>query len=183
MIGNSIAGFLGTGVAVSASSFESIATATGTGSSGTITFSSIAGTYSALQIRVNAVASAVAALQMTVNGDTAANYTQHGLYGNGTAASASGAPSTSNISILGGLDATITTYPNVAIIDILDYASTTKNKTVRSFGGFDKNASGSDVCLMSGVWRSTSAITSVSLAMSTGNFTTSTTIALYGVKA
>ena len=163
-------------------SFYSIATATGTGSSGTITFSSIAGTYSALQIRVNMVASATAALYLTFNGDTASNYSMHGLFGTGSAAVVNGSSSTSGIETLGQYTGTITTYPNVAIMDILDYASTTKNKTVRCFQGFDKNAAGGEVGLTSGLWRSTSAVTSLSLTLTGGNFTTSTTIALYGVK-
>jgi len=167
---------------VLASSFESIATATGTGSSGTITFSSIPSTFTHLQIRVNMVASASAALQLTFNGDTASNYSMHGVFGTGSAAAASGSVSTSNIQTLGQYTGTITTYPNVAIMDILDYASTTKNKTVRCLQGFDKNAAGGEIGLTSGLWRSTSAITSLSLILSTGNFTTSTTIALYGVK-
>jgi len=183
MIGNVIAGITGSGVAVSTSSYESIATATGTGASGTITFGSIAGTYSALQIRVNMVASASAALQLTFNGDTASNYAMHGVFGDGSAAAANGSASTSGIQTLGQYTGTITTYPNVAIMDILDYASTSKFKTVRCLQGFDKNAAGGEVGLTSGLWRSTSAISSLSLILTTGNFTTSTTIALYGVKA
>jgi hypothetical protein len=183
MIGNSIAGFLGTGAAAGGTaSFESIATTTGSGASGTVTFSSIAGTYKALQIRVNMIGSVASSLQLNFNGDTAANYSMHGLFGNGTAASAAGSSSTSNIQSIGQSSATITTYPNVAIMDVIDYASTSKYKTVKVFGGFDKNAAGGEVSLTSGSWRSTSAVTSVTLSMSTGVFNTGTTIALYGVK-
>ena len=52
MIGNSIAGFLGTGVAASTSSYESIATTTvGAGGSSSISFTSIPSTYTHLQVR------------------------------------------------------------------------------------------------------------------------------------
>lgn len=74
------------------------------------------------------------------------------------------------------------TIPSVAIIDIVDYASTTKNKTIRTVTGCDANggASGSDVSLRSGLFPSTSAVTSITInctAMGTG-----TVIALYGIR-
>jgi hypothetical protein len=76
---------------------------------------------------------------------------------------------------------TNTTYANAGIIDIHDYASTTKNKTTRMFGGIDKNGSG-EVSLFSGLWRNTSAITSINIYMSSGNWTTDSTFSLYGIK-
>jgi len=182
MIGNSIAGFLGTGVAVSASSFESIATATGTGSSGTITFSSIPSTYSHLQIRyISRTSAAGESVLMQVNSDTGSNYTRHRLVGNGSAASASAFVSATSFYVGDATGGTDTTYFDSNIIDIIDYASTTKNKTERHFQGLDKNGSGS-VSLASGVWMNTSAITSVSIFVTAGNFTTDSRFALYGIK-
>ena len=73
-------------------SFESIATATGTGSSSTITFSSIPSTYTHLQIRGigKSVLSTPASsdyAKMYFNGDTStANYYAHQLYGDGSTA-------------------------------------------------------------------------------------------------
>ena len=69
------------------------------------------------------------------------------------------------------------------LIDIQDYASTTKYKTVRSFSGMDGNAADTQyvVTLRSNLWLSTSAITSITLIPATA-FTTSTTFALYGIK-
>jgi hypothetical protein len=128
------------------------------------------------------IGSVASSLQLNFNSDTANNYSMHGLFGNGTSALANGSPSTSNIQSIGQYAATIITYPNLAIMDVIDYASTTKYKTVRVLGGFDKNAAGGEVSLTSGSWRSTSAITSATLSMSTGVFNTGTTIALYGIK-
>jgi hypothetical protein len=71
-------------------------------------------------------------------------------------------------------------------MDILDYASTSKNKTLRTFAGGDNNGGGS-VDLWSHLWMSTSAITRLTFyAYSQGsasNFGANTRFALYGVKA
>lgn len=173
----------GWGALTASSSFESIASATGTGSSGTITFSSIPSTYQHLQIRYMAfVTSEGVDGQLRFNGDTASNYTRHRLGGNGTVTFASGNATVGGIDI--GNDATgmsAGTFPTVSIIDIHDYKSTTKYKTVRNFNGIDKNGSGS-VILYSGLWQSTSAITSLTMTLGSGAFTTASTFALYGIK-
>jgi hypothetical protein len=185
MIGNAIAGFLGTGVAVSASSFESIATATGTGSSGTITFSSIPSTYSHLQLRIlgradNAAATNVA--RLTINNDTGANYAEHVLTGEGTTATATGTASTSNIPRIYTVAAsTAANIMSTGIIDIIDYASTSKYKTVRIVTGDDRNGTGR-IALSSGLWQNTAAVNRVDVLTNGGNWTTATTIALYGIK-
>jgi len=181
MIGNAIAGFLGAGVAASTNSYESIATAVGTGSSGVITFSSIPGTFTHLQIRHNAITSvADRFFQIQFNNDTATNYSYHSLIGNGTAASA-GAGATQSYGV-SGLTPNSTTYPGVGVTDILDYANTTKNKTVRSLAGGDMNGAGGYVVLYSSNWRSTSAITSIKITASSGNFSSTSQFALYGIK-
>lgn len=162
-------------------SYESIASATGTGSSGTITFSSIPAGYAAVQIRLNAICSTADYIRIRVNSDTGSNYSFHALFGEGTSAQAAGGASTTYgwITYEQGVG---TTYPAVAIIDIHNYASTTQNKTGRVFGGSDKNGTGV-VELNSFLWRSTSAITSIELATFNGNnFTTASTFALYGIK-
>jgi hypothetical protein len=78
------------------SSFESIATATGTGSSATITFSSIPSTYQHLQIRGIARATSGGEtepidLRLYFNGLTTGIYSSHALYGNGSSAAATSA--------------------------------------------------------------------------------------------
>jgi hypothetical protein len=165
------------------SSYESIATSTPSGVS-TITFSSIPSTYSSLQIRYNIIsATAADVISMQVNGDTSSNYRYHMLYGNNGVATATGAGSAqSRTRIFGVGYGTVTTYPNVGIIDIIDYASTTKNKTVRTLSGADNNTTTQgEIDLNSGLWMSVSAVTSLTI-FSGVNFNTGSTIALYGVK-
>ena len=171
---------------VTPTAFESIATATGTGSSNTITFSSIPGTYQHLQVRCIAFASS-GQLLLRLNGDTGTNYTRHTLNGYNSTVSAAGNTAQSSIRVCiddGARASMETTFGTVAIIDIHDYASTTRNKTVRAFGGKDDNtAADSEIDLNSGLWINTSAVTSITILNSgAGNFTTSSTFALYGIK-
>jgi hypothetical protein len=67
------------------------------------------------------------------------------------------------------------------VIDILDYANTSKYKTIRTLSGWDKNGGG-NVGLSSGLWLSTSAISSIVIGSQTGNLVTNTQFALYGIK-
>jgi hypothetical protein len=169
------------GAGGAASSYESIATATGTGSSGTITFSSIPATFTHLQIRGIAFDGAANNIYIRANGDTGTNYSRHRLFGQGTAASTTGSATQGQIDT--GLYAGYTTNIMSAwIIDLLDYASTSKYKTFRGLAGYDQNGAGA-IDIFSGLWQSTSAVTSISLIDSAGNFNTQTTFALYGIKA
>lgn len=164
--------------------FESIASASGTGSSGTITFSSIPNTYKHLQIRMTAFSNSENnAMTLTINGDTATNYTWHNLWGDGNSIGAQAAPNASSIHLADYAVMSQFGNPTVGIIDIIDYASTVKNKTVRIFVGTDKNnAYAQGVEQDSGHWRSTSAITSITITATGVNFTTASTFALYGIK-
>jgi hypothetical protein len=176
------------GAAASTSSYESIASATGTGSS--ITFSSIPSTYKHLQIRFigrnSFVTSGIDAdLYVVVNGDTGTNYAQHTLWGTGAAVSSNAqAPSIDAPYLRRAITYNGETSGlfGVGIIDIHDYASTTKTKVFRSFHGQDRNGSGT-VVMQSILWNSTSAITSISLTTGgSDTFVSGSTFALYGIK-
>ena len=168
------------------SSFESIATATGTGSSGTITFSSIPSTYASLQIRVMTRSSSTGRnIQVRFNSDTGANYVQHNMRGNGaTAAAASGVSVTEIEAGWIATSADSTNVMGVSLIDVHDYASTTKNKTLRAISGLDNNGGTTNerIYLYSGLWMNTAAINSISLISNSGNWTTSSVFSLYGIK-
>jgi hypothetical protein len=166
--------------------FESIATVNGTGSSGSITFSSIAGDWEHLQIRANArgTFNGVAAINVRLNGISTSTYTAHRLIGDGSAASANGFANVDYMYegdfLYGGT--TQSDAHTVFIMDIHDYTSSTKNKTLRSFGGFDANGSG-QIFLSSGLSRTTAAVTSVTIDTDSGvNFSSTSTFSLYGIK-
>ena len=66
------------------------------------------------------------------------------------------------------------------VMDILDYTNANKYKTTRAIGGIDRNGSGF-VAEESGLWRSTAAITSITIAPTTGTFAQYSTFQLYGI--
>jgi hypothetical protein len=156
----------------------------GTGSSGVITFSNIPQTYQHLQIRVLARATSSGNnINVTLNGNTGSNYAYHNVGGNGSIVFANG---NATQTYMGFDDFTTvssegTGTMGVGIIDIHDYTSTTKNKTLRGFGGRDNNGSG-NIKLHSGLFVNTGAITSITLTHNASSFTTASTFALYGFK-
>ena len=167
---------------VTPTSFESIATATGTGSSGTITFSNIPQTYQHLQIRYTLrMGAAGDNVAMRFNSDSGANYTRHYLYGTGATATAGSSTGTTSIGVGSFYNGADTTQPNVGIIDIHGYSSTTANKTVRVLSGIDMNGSG-DIDLISGLWINTAAVSTISLSVAGNTFSTASTFALYGIR-
>jgi hypothetical protein len=167
--------------------YESIATTTvGSGGTATITFSSIPATYTHLQLRILARTDRAAVTdfaKLQFNTDTTTNYSIHGLEGNGATASAYGVASQNNVNVYryAGASATASVF-GVSVIDILDYALTTKYKTVRCLGGADNNGSGV-LGLASGAWLSTSAVNRIDLTAGIGtSFSQYSSFALYGIK-
>jgi hypothetical protein len=178
--------------------FESIATVTvGSGGASSIEFTSIPADYTHLQIRAISKSNQTGTsgewegLALRFNTDSGSNYARHYLRGNGSSASAGASTSQTFMTISVEPD---TGYSSVSsmfsehIIDILDYANTNKYKTVRSLGGFDSNNTGTNngvVDFSSGLWQSTSAITSITFA-SGGSFNRGfaqySEFSLYGIK-
>ncbi len=167
--------------------YESIATTTvGAGGTTTVTFSSIPSTYQHLQVRLMARSSKAGSdgdyLITRFNSDSGSNYSVHILNGNGSATQAVGISSNPEMWVQ-----RIATSANssgtfgAAVIDILDYANTNKNKTIRNFGGYDANGSGR-IDLDSGAWFNTSAVTSISFTCGGGDFQQYSSLALYGIK-
>ena len=181
--------FLAGNTAYDPGGYWPIASAAGTGSSGTITLSSIPGTYKHLQVRYSVrcdgVSTSNAQLRLGLNGDTANNYTYHYLQGDGSTVSALGETAqgfaTQYQASPGG--GTTASTMGVGIIDILDYSSSSKNKTIRVFSGVDfNNAYTGYATSSSNLWLSTAAITQMTFTLSFGNFTTASSIELYGIK-
>jgi len=179
--GGMSAGAYGWGaLSAAGTSFDSILSANGTGSSGTITLNSIPSTYKHLQLRISMVASS-GDCYIQVNSDTGNNYARHVLRGSGSGSGSTfGVASTFTFANLfpGGISSS---FPSVAVIDILDYASTSKYKTFRIFSGQRFTGSGYlEFC--SGLWMNTAAISSISVLNSGSSWTTNTRVSLYGIK-
>jgi hypothetical protein len=161
-------------------SYESIATVTvGAGGQSSISFTSIPSNFTHLQLRFLASsANNDQGLLAQFNGDTGSNYGSHFLYGTGSAAGASADTPRTNIYASSNL---YPTYFSAGVLDILEYGNTNIYKTTRSLTGADRNGSGI-IWLFSGAWRSTAAITSISLSASTGNLQQYSSFALYGIR-
>lgn len=154
-----------------------------------LTFSSIPQGYKHLQIRLfgrtdRATVASGDWIKIQLNSDTATNYSLHSLYGDGASAAATAGASANAIeSIRLASAASNTGGFGGIIIDILDYTSTSKNKTIRALGGYDNNGAG-QVGLTSGSWFKSpiEAVNNIKLTPGGGtNFVQYTTVALYGV--
>lgn len=173
-------------IGANSGAYDSIATQTVTsGSTTSVTFNSIPQTYKHLQMRFSANISQVAGANFQFNGDTGANYVTHYLVGSGSGSGTSTNSLAQNYaygSVYGqGYDGGSYIYTG-GVIDILDYTNTSKNKTLRSFIGVDRNGTGA-IQLISSLWLNTSAVTSIKfLTELSVNFAIGTTISLYGIK-
>ena len=167
-----------------AAAYELISTTVATGSSSEITFSSIPATYKHLQVRFTAKNNSDSnnySLYFRMNGDTSSNYTRHELIGTGSSVVSEGSGNQSSIAI--GLLATNSTANSftAGVLDLLDYTSATNYKTVRLLTGGSWSIS--RVLLSSGLWRSTSAVTSFTIGNGgLVNFANGSRFSLYGIK-
>lgn len=175
----------------SPTSYESIATVyIASGTQSTISFTSIPSTYKHLQIRGiirnNRNDDGSQSLTMSLNGDTTyTNYRSHLLYGGGTSATAESVQLSGYYGSIGFTPAAnyLANAFSGQVIDILDYANTSKYKTVRTLWGAESNGGSSYVGLSSFVWMNTNAVTSLDLSSyPSASFVQYSHVALYGIK-
>jgi hypothetical protein len=158
--------------------YDSLSTVTLSANTASVVFAGIPTGYKHLQIRANFAQTGGGIIKLHLNGDTGANYKGHEIGGEGATAYA-GVPSSYPNAICVGYSSG-TTF-GAAIIDILDYSSTTKNKVTRTLQGTDRNGAG-DLNFDSGLWINTSAITSLTFSSQNANLSSLSSLALYGVK-
>lgn len=165
--------------------FEPIATTTLGSAAATITFSSIPNTYTDLRLVVVATASSGtnnAVFNLRFNSDTGSNYSSTYLHGDGSSAVSTRLTNETYIPMTQSTGFGLTTAnPSILEADIFSYAGST-NKSVLYTQSNDKNGSGS-VAKGVGLWRSTSAITSVSIYTYNFQYAAGTTATLYGIKS
>jgi len=177
--------------------YDSIATTTLTSATSTVTFSSIPSTYTHLQLRYIARGTTTnndESVLWQMNGlSSNGNYTRHSLWGEGAVAQ-SGADTNSNGGLIqmpsgGNLSNTF----GAGVIDVLDYASTSKNKTIRAFGGFDTNNStngqayhyislNSNLAITQGTTATTSFTFTCYVYAGGSGFAVGSSFALYGIR-
>lgn len=169
----------GSAVPIEAVSYESISTVTVSGSSTTqVEFTSIPSTYTHLQVRAIAKLGASSnGFDFRVNNDSNTRYTIHSMMKEG-----SGRQGASNTSSDKGRVYAIGEAFGGYIIDFFDYANTNKLKTIRAWGGYDNNGSGSYVSLNSSLYNQTTAISSIQLFVPSSVYEQYSHFALYGIK-
>lgn len=171
-----------------AGAFELIQTATASGSSATITFTSIPSTYKHLQLRMVARSSqATTGGQIFININSAFTgsdtiYNTHNLFANGSSVISQSLATGSTWQFGRILSANDTASAHGAtIVDLLDYTDTNKNRVMRYLSG--ANGTSARLEFGSGLWRSTTAVSSLYIQNdSLANWASGSRFSLYGIK-
>jgi len=141
-----------------------------------VTFSSISGAYTDLIMVVNTITSTASEyMSINLNSDTGSNYSRTRLSGNGTTAS-SGRGSNETVGYIGAETYGTNALKFNTVVHFMNYANTTTYKTYLSRANHIDLATEAIV----GLWRSTSAITTIKV---NSNFATGSTFTLYGIAA
>lgn len=165
------------------STYTPIATTTLGSAAASYTFSSISGSYTDLVLVIaGTVTSNGSGVVARFNSDTGSNYSVTSLRGTGSAASSSRASNQTYAWLSYGDGFSSTEQCNL-LAQIQNYSNSTTFKTVITRQNNANGSSGAGVEATVNLWRSTSAITSVTLLCDSGNLNTGMTLTLYGIAA
>ena len=164
--------------------YVAIATQTLGSAVATVTFSSIPGTYTDLVLVMQPAGSSTSQnIGLRFNSDSAGNYSETNIKGNGTTASSSRASSISYINVTDLIGTASTLGEQIGICNIMNYANTTTYKTVITRSGKNVSANPGTESIVA-VWRNTAAITTIDVVQSgVVTFSTGSTFTLYGIAA
>jgi hypothetical protein len=143
-------------------------------------FTNIPQTYTDLVISINAgvTGSAGYDLVLQFNGDTASNYSQTFMRGNGSAA-VSSRVSNNGLVYLDYTGGSVFGINRNYLVNIMNYSNSTTYKTFLSRANSANDWMEQHVAL----WRSTAAITSLIISTNGGSVAPGSTATLYGIKA
>jgi hypothetical protein len=162
--------------------YEPIATTTLSGPAANITFSSISSSYTDLVLVLNTAIASGGTGESVIrfNSDSGSNYSNTYLYGNGSAAG-SARNTSSTVGRVSYTAGSVTTVGNMNyIVYIHNYSNTSTYKTYLARANNASN--GTDV--ISGSWRSSSAINSIQFFYSdSSNIIAGSIATLYGIAA
>lgn len=162
------------------SAVEYIAGTTLTATTTSVTFSNIPNTYADLFVTVVwGVSANSSATRMQYNGDTAANYSNTSMTGTGSAAASGRESGQTSIRCFGVNVGPVSTSLQMGTIHIAQYSNTSVFKTnISVYAG-----AASEVSAVVGLWRSTAAISSLTLLDVYGYlYSVGSTFSLWGVK-
>lgn len=158
--------------------YEKIASNTLSSSQASITFSSISGSYTDLVIVTNVKSTTTGNMTLRFNSDSSSLYSYTRLTGDGTSGASSRITGFNQLftDSQGYFDGD--NFNQVKTINIMNYSNTTTFKTclIRS------NRVQTGIDAIAGLYRSTSAITSILLSGNGNNFVAGSTFNLYGIK-
>lgn len=166
--------------------YVNIASQTTTGTVASVTFSSIPQTYTDLVLRFDGRGNDAAInrfIRISFNGDTGSNYSYRLLGGTGSATNNQNGSNVSPDTPIGyitGGGSTANVFGSAEIY-IPGYTSTSS----RPFSGFtatENNATTAYVSVAAGLYRGTSAISSITLAPQGVSFVSGSSFYLYGIK-
>jgi len=160
--------------------YENIATQTLGSAANTITFSSIPATYTDLRLVMTGLSSTANNQGVRFNSDTDTNYSSTILYGNGSSAASFQYTGATYIHTASDIAGGPTANPVLVTIDVFSYAGST-NKTCLITTSLDLNGSG-EVVRRVGLWSTTSAINTITLMRTAGDYSVGTIATLYGIK-
>jgi hypothetical protein len=161
-----------------ASTYTPIATTTLGSAAASYTFSSISGSYTDLILVFNGTcATGTTSMNITVNSDTGSNYSMTRLYGSGSAAFSERQSNVASMII--GISSN---SQSINIVQFQNYSNTTTYKTVLSRQNVPSDSSIA-VAAAVGLWRSTAAISSMTITTPPYNLQTGSTFTLYGIEA
>ncbi len=159
------------------STYEKIATTTLSSSEASITFNSVPNTYTDLVIVTNVKSTTTGNMTIRFNSDSSSLYSYTRLTGDGSSAASSRITDFNQLftDSQGYFDGD--NFNQAKIINIMNYSNTTTFKTclIRS----NRVQTGVDAIV--GLYRSTSAITSILLSGNGNNFVAGSTFNLYGI--
>ena len=160
--------------------YEPIATVVVGSATASITFSSISSAYTDLRVVFfNTSTSGNQNASLTLNSDTGTNYAWTRIKGDGSSSSSTRTTTADRIDMTA--DGTSSTIPQLFIMNIFSYAGST-NKSILIESAEDKNGSGT-VSRQVALWRSTSAVTSLTLTCNTSTWKAGTRATVFGIKA
>jgi hypothetical protein len=163
--------------------YEKIATTTLGSAQASVTFSTISGSYTDLVLVINWGESTSGDNSfLRFNSDTGSNYSNTELYGTGSSAGSQRRSNATFMDINRAIGGDGTNIYSNAIINIQNYSNTTTYKTALLRSNL---ATGTypGVDAFVGLWRSTSAITSITILPASNNLLSGSTFTLYGIKA
>jgi hypothetical protein len=155
------------------STYTPIASITLASAASSVTFGSIPQTYTDLVVVMSYSRSVSGNGLLRFNGDTGSNYSNTYLLGDGSSGSSSRESNRTN----GIISYDSANVQETCLINIMNYANTTTNKTFITRG----NDTGLGVISYVNLWRNTGAITSIELRPNSGNWNSGSTFSIYGI--